>query len=490
MFSNSFQLLYDWFSLLLLLSLVSPSTSVTLDTLGILPITYQSKGISFTDWVSLLTLCVTPLLAHIIAGIPDIVCLSVPRTHLSWHQRLCQYNPTTIIWRYFAIADRRIRAKHWDANTLAASNALFWTHRGWDGSEAMIQRSRKYCIKPPDSTRIGLLSKSFFKTVIVTIQGVQAAILLVGGFTSATSFTTTLSISSIFFPLAIFGLLRLCAAPWLTDDYIYIEYEQREAASTPVAALFAEPENDQNGYSITPAPRVTDTEYSKGWAEVSQSATAIPMTPYHSKTRTTSYEGLVNISETNIESSFRPANSWRGRIFRVFFLVPILLLWVMCIMYMVPWSNYGPRVEANITVTLFILNINYLVFLSATLFTYIYYFIRGRSATTVIPCISSTWYQIYTGILLVMMLILVIVAAIETRKTPCGMYTSWPGDVCGGIYLNSTDTDEPFGIALRYVAPMNVTQLPEGEFRIAEWDGWCTGKEGKTQLVKAVNGTG
>ncbi|CZR52218.1 uncharacterized protein PAC_02095 [Phialocephala subalpina] len=480
-------LLNDRFSLLLLLSLVSPSTSVTLDTLGILPITYQSKGISFSEWVSLLTLCVTPLLAHIIAGIPDIVCLSVPRKHLSWHQRLCQYNPTTIIWRYFAITDRRIRAKNWDANTLAASNALFWTRRGWDGSEAMIQSSRKYCIKPPDSTRIGILSKSFFKTIIVTIQGVQAAILLVGGFTSRNPFTTSLSISSIFFPLAVLGLLRLCAAPWLTDDFIYVENEQHEAVSTPVTTSFAEPENEQGVYGISPAPRVADTEYSKGWAEVSQNTTSIPMTPF--RTRTTSYEGLANITDSNIQSSFRPTNSWCGRLFRVFFLIPTLLLWVVCVMYMVPWSTYGPKQKQYLTATLFILNITYLVFLSATLFTYTYYFIRGRSATTVIPCIFSLWYFIYTVVLLAMMLLLVIVAAIETRKTPCGIYTSWPGDVCDGIYLNSTATDEPFGIALRYVAPMNVTQLPEGEFRIVEWDGWCTGREGKSQLVKAVNGS-
>lgn len=150
--------------------------------------------------------------------------------------------------------------------------------------------------------------------------------------------------------------------------------------------------------------------------------------------------------------------------------------------------------KTYITATLFILNITYLIFLSVTLFTYAYYFIRGRSATTVIPCIFSLWYFIYTLILFAMMLLLVIVAAIETRKTPCGMYTTWPGDVCGEIYLNSSATDQPVGLAFTYVQPMNVTQnvtqLPEGEFRIAEWDGWCSGTEGKMKLVKAVNGTG
>jgi hypothetical protein len=202
----------------------------------VLPISYQSKGISFYDWVSVFTLCFAPLLAHIIAGTPGVVCISAPRQHLSWHHRLCQYNPTTILWRYFAIADRRFRAKSWDANDLAASNALFWTRRGWDGSEAIIKRSRRYCIKPPDSSRTPFLSKSFAKTAIVTIQGIQAIFVLVGGLDGYDSENFQWSITTIFFPLAFMGLLRMWAALWLTDDFVYAEDEEWELTSRALAA--------------------------------------------------------------------------------------------------------------------------------------------------------------------------------------------------------------------------------------------------------------
>lgn len=186
------------------------------------------------DWISILTLCFTPLLVHVIAGIPDTVCFSVPRKHLRWHHRICHYNPTTIIWRYFAIADRRLRAKKWDATHLAASNALFWTQRGWDGSEEMIERSRPYCIKPPEATRTLLLSKSSFKTLIVTLEGLQSISTLIGSFNGQLEMAKTLSIGSIFFPLSVLGLLRLCAAPWLTDEFVYEEYDEREHLATSI----------------------------------------------------------------------------------------------------------------------------------------------------------------------------------------------------------------------------------------------------------------
>ncbi|KAK2630056.1 hypothetical protein QTJ16_000876 [Diplocarpon rosae] len=233
--SRTITIMSDHRLMLLLLHLIRPTTAGTLGSLAVLPISYQASDITFSEWVSVFTLCLTPLLAHIIAGTPDVVCLDVPRTNFSWLQKICHYNPTTIIWRYFAIADRRIRAKAWDANHLAASNSLFWTRRGWDGSEAMIERSRRYCIKPPGCTRSPILSKSFAKTVIVTLQGVQAAYALVGGLSGSSDLATSVSISSIFFPLAVIGLLRLFAAPWLTDDFVYAEGDGRESFSPVVA---------------------------------------------------------------------------------------------------------------------------------------------------------------------------------------------------------------------------------------------------------------
>lgn len=107
--------------------------------LVVTPARYQSQDIALSEWVTLLTLCLAPLIAHVVVGTPSpsYLCTSRPK----WHEWICHYNPTSVLWRYTAITDRRIRARFWNRADLAATNALFWTPRGWDGSEAMVQHS-------------------------------------------------------------------------------------------------------------------------------------------------------------------------------------------------------------------------------------------------------------------------------------------------------------------------------------------------------------
>ncbi|OWP06930.1 hypothetical protein B2J93_9528 [Marssonina coronariae] len=472
--------------LLLLLHLVRPTTAWTLGPLAVLPILYQSKDITFSDWVSVFTLCFTPLLAHIIAGTPDVVCLEVPRTNFSWLQKICHYNPTTIIWRYFAIADRRIRAKAWDTNHLAASNSLFWTRRGWDGSEAMIERSRRYCIKPPECTRSPILSKSFAKTVIVTVQGVQAAYALIGGLSGSSDLATSVSISSIFFPLAVIGLLRLFAAPWLTDDFVYAEGDRREPFSPVIATrqqIRRKPVPHRHGMIDVEDESPVFQPYS--W----DTSNSMKMRSYSG----TSTERLLSPILSHPEAVFHSTSSWRARFFRLFFTLPILGLTLLSIFYLVPWSasKTHPWYTFTLPPTIFLVIIFYLLYTSVTFLTFSYYFLRGLSETTVIPCIISTWYQVYTVILILMMVTLTVVATIETRKAPCGIFTSWPTyyNVCPGPVVTPNATSSPFGLAIRSVAPENATVLPDGQFRIENFDGWCTGIVGRSMIVVSRNGT-
>ncbi|KAM5361042.1 hypothetical protein ACJZ2D_013369 [Fusarium nematophilum] len=185
------------------------------------PIRYQSQDIVLPDWFTLLTLCLAPLIAHVLVGAPSptYLCTSRPK----WHKRICHYNPTSILWRYAMVADRRIRAEEWNKADLAATNALFWTERDWDGSEAMIKHSRQHCVQLPDDTRVALFSREMIKTLIVTIQGLQAIILLLGGLNTdeRPQFNTWMAVDLIFFPLALIGLLRLCSCFWLTDEFSY-----------------------------------------------------------------------------------------------------------------------------------------------------------------------------------------------------------------------------------------------------------------------------
>ncbi|KAF5534453.1 hypothetical protein FNAPI_12368 [Fusarium napiforme] len=77
--------------------------------------------------------------------------------------------------------------------------------------------------------------------------------------------------------------------------------------------------------------------------------------------------------------------------------------------------------------TTFVVIIFYLGVIGMTaLITTWYMGIKGAKST-VLPCISSAWYKFYTGVLLGFGITVIVIACIETRKTPCGKFTSGPG---------------------------------------------------------------
>jgi len=285
-------------------------------------------------------------------------------------------------------------------------------------------------------------------------------IVLLGGFQNSVGAEAinNIALDTIFFPLAVLGLLRLCAAPWLTDNWFYDQHESR-VNSRPTLTRHTTSASDQ----ILLSPGV----------------------------RTASSMALFStIDQSQEETRFHGLNSWRGILFRVFFLLPILGLLVMTLIYLIPFSDHYID-----TTLLLVLNVFYLVFLASTFFIYSFYFFRGQSATTVIPCIVETWYQIYTCILGGLALLMIVVAAVETRRTLCGTYTTWPmsftgNDVwmCGGQYMNSSlsTLGGPFGIATS-LGPDNTTTLPQGEFMVWDWNGLCLGTSGGSRSVFAGN---
>jgi hypothetical protein len=100
------------FSLLILLLLLASPVCARIVKLKVL-LTYQSQGIAFTQWIELFTVCLAPLIAHVAAGAPTPTVLKKLRsTSPHWTSRLTHFNPISIIWRYNAIADRRVRARY------------------------------------------------------------------------------------------------------------------------------------------------------------------------------------------------------------------------------------------------------------------------------------------------------------------------------------------------------------------------------------------
>jgi hypothetical protein len=102
------------------------------------------------------------------------------------------------------------------------------------------------------------------------------------------------------------------------------------------------------------------------------------------------------------------------------FLVAIPGLWVLDLLYFQPGTDLI-WAATNLSVNIF-----YCFLLSVTFIVMSVYLLKGESTTTIIPCISSVWYRVYTYVLFMFTLILLIVSALETQRTPCGQYTTYP----------------------------------------------------------------
>ena len=112
--------------------------------------------------------------------------------------------------------------------------------------------------------------------------------------------------------------------------------------------------------------------------------------------------------------------NWPVIVVKIFFSGTITVLFALSIYYFKP----NPRITSGTASTLTI-NLFYTVFLFVTFVTTALYTVRGQCITTIIPCINSTWYRIYTYLLFLFALWLLIVSALETRRTSCGEYTTY-----------------------------------------------------------------
>lgn len=352
----------------------------------IFPIQYNSQCIGFTEWINLYTLCLAPLIARIISGAPPASYLA--RTRPKWHDRLCVYNPTSIIWRYAAITDRRIRTISWSRDDLAASNAIFWTSNGWDGAEDLAIYAAPYCTRNPESTHVKIVSGTMVKTVITTLQGVAALYS-----TLAAAFGPHLpgafyyyGLDSIFFPLAALGLFRLSAAPWLTEDFQY-----------------------------------------GSWRETSKGESLwLRQTDQHIQLRHAS-ETLDPFLTPSAHPYMPPSSSWPSRLFRGFYILLLAGSWILAVLELAPFVNSEPAGWVyKMSMTRFLLSIFYLIFMTISIITITFYFAHGRTTNTLLPCISKTWYKAYSVFIFASVLVLIVIASVETSKRPDGYYTSMP----------------------------------------------------------------
>ncbi|KAI9779090.1 MAG: hypothetical protein M1839_007756 [Geoglossum umbratile] len=335
--------------------------------------TYQSQHIGVTDWFEMLTLCLAPLIAHIAGGAPAATYFGTDAQKPSWAARLPHFNPASIIWRYMAIADRRMRAICWDREDMAACNAVFWDgQRGrWDGSEEMMARCRQWIVKKPEMKRVPILSASSVITLVTTLQGLQATFLIISSMIPGSSYRFQQGLPFLFLPLGCLGLVRLVPAPWLSSDYGYLNPSENT------------PEKSEDSGGVV-ADRLLGSTTSKG----------IVYRIFWILT----CDGLLGVSAAASSTIF-----WGHDVLTQYISTTRLLFHIL-----------------YITIT---------VVSSIIISTYV---LKGQTSSTVIPCMHSAWYKTYTMVLVVIALAMIILAGLETRKQPDGKFTTLPPFSCNG----------------------------------------------------------
>jgi hypothetical protein len=273
---------------------------------------------------------------------------------------------------------------------MAASNAHFWTGNDWDSSEEMMMRSRRFCIRVPRRNHVDLISGSTVKTLIITVQGVQALYAVATIKQRNSQYAVDMYLGNVFYPIAILGLLRLPAALWMSDDADYMNEEMVQAASSERDAEKSTPDGQ-----LLAAARLASTM-------------RLPVEPQGGR--------------------FRPSNGPYGIAVRAFYLLSILALTGFAVYQAFPPLKPTPPHLIVRTVTNHTQLFLFLFFLFVTSCILCCYFLLGDSTTAIIPCVRSTWYRLYTAMLVLGMLLLMILAAIETRQERCGRWTTYPDD--------------------------------------------------------------
>jgi hypothetical protein len=258
---------------------------------------------------------------------------------------------------------------------MAATNAVFWNRKRWDGSLKIMNRKKYLAMKFPPSNRVSLASVSVLQTLIISLQGIQAVYTIIIH-AMCKEVVPGHPISHVIFPLAIIGLLRLPAALWLTNEYGFPLEEGLD------------PQGDDGG-----------------GVELSSLL--------QQEQRPSSVDDLLN-------EQFYPRNSWRGIAIRIRFFGALLLLTAAGISAVaVHWG-----LDAKVAISSMLTAVYYLSFLICTIFTFSIYIWTKESNTMVIPCIESPVYKAYIYGLILLSIVYIVATALETRRTACGLYTT------------------------------------------------------------------
>lgn len=387
----------------------------------------------------MITLCLAPLVSHLALGLPRTALMppepadngsrpSIKSVVPPWTERITLFNPITIVWRYYSIVYFRLRTPSWDAADLAAVNAAFWDTklRRWDGTHHTLVLSRRYLTTPPESSHVKLVSGSTLATVVLTLQGVQALFYLVG--TAVSTFIGFPDgLPTTFLPIGLLGLLRLPAAAWISNEWGY-------------ACL----EKEKNEWR--------DEVRLRDWKELRYRVGELGVEYTGVGTsETTAKDSEENQCQLTEERRLLDTKSWKCLAYRAWWIFSISGLMAFAINDIArDFKPYYQNTPLSISQLLFA--ILYLELCTGFLLITPAFVLRRDHASTIIPCVQSLWYKLYTGLIMLTALAAVIVASLETVQLPDGSFTTEPALIC---YGNSCE-------------PWNKTDLME--YMSWEWD--------------------
>jgi hypothetical protein len=405
-------LIYTLLALLLSTRIAHASNPVILFTL-------QSQHIPYQSWFGYFTLCFAPLIAHLVGGVKPPVVIPSHSKSPSWWAYLPHFNPISVIWRWYAIADRRLRACAWDSADMAACNAVFWDSKKarWDGSEDIMLRSRAWIIKVPEQKHASLLSISSFTTLVLAFQGAEAVL----GMYSFSSITAAQifkgwNLPSLFAPVAIMSLFRLPAALWLSDDYVYWDVSHKGSDSERNdAGMLVRTIEEDDGSLLELDPRTSKR------ATTTAADPLLSAGPSQLEQLTTTDKPRVHSTRTRIALAYR-----------IWWLISINGLLVPAAVDTAFTLFDNPRSFPYFSLTsLLVLIMYFILSASATLITTTY-ILLGRTHTTIIPCVHAIWYKVLTMVLAAIGLATLIVAVLETRQLRDGTVNTLPEFQCNG----------------------------------------------------------
>ncbi|KAK0627391.1 hypothetical protein B0T14DRAFT_512533 [Immersiella caudata] len=180
--------------------------------------------------------------------------------------------------------------------------------------------------------------------------------------------------------------------------------------------------------------------------------------------------GLLKTEEKTGTGPFRGSGCWASRLFRVVFALPLVGLLPVGVLTTLPgpWHRTG-----RMSMTAYLGALLSTVDLLLAVGIYGYYAVRGGCRSTIIPCISKTWYKVLTALFWAAWLGLAVISAVETRRTPCGKYTTAREHMdsyhCPDLIAIGGEPRDDFGIS-RWVS-----ESREAEFEVLRFVGSCQG---------------